>query len=193
MAKKFTKLTLGDVIPTPATAEVGQTIVVKTVDENGKPTEWEAAYGGARLVIDYTTEEETLNETIKNIDFTTDLTGKPLAIKNCLIKICGTVINNVDSDSTLRIGFSNKDSSVWNGFYCKPLNQPIALFIFASIDEQSRISILSQLSSANVSTSIVDASQSVNTTVIDKISISGNNYNKTHLAAGARIQVWEVL
>lgn len=28
--------------PAPATAEVGQAIVVKTVDENGKPTEWEA-------------------------------------------------------------------------------------------------------------------------------------------------------
>ena len=28
-------------IPVPATASVGQTIVVKSVDENGKPTEWE--------------------------------------------------------------------------------------------------------------------------------------------------------
>ena len=30
-------------IPVPTPAEVGQTIVVKTVDENGKPTEWETA------------------------------------------------------------------------------------------------------------------------------------------------------
>lgn len=30
-----------DVIPTPAIASVGQTIAVKTVNENGKPTEWE--------------------------------------------------------------------------------------------------------------------------------------------------------
>ena len=30
-------------IPNPPTASVGQTIVVKSVDENGKPTEWEAA------------------------------------------------------------------------------------------------------------------------------------------------------
>lgn len=29
-------------IPSPTTAEVGQTVVVKSVDENGKPTEWEA-------------------------------------------------------------------------------------------------------------------------------------------------------
>ena len=27
----------------PETTEVGQTIVVKAVDENGKPTEWETA------------------------------------------------------------------------------------------------------------------------------------------------------
>lgn len=32
----------GDYIPVPSTAEVGQTIVVKSVDENGKPTAWEA-------------------------------------------------------------------------------------------------------------------------------------------------------
>lgn len=32
-----------DYIPTPETAEIGQTVIVKSVDENGKPTEWEAA------------------------------------------------------------------------------------------------------------------------------------------------------
>lgn len=32
----------GDYIPIPQTAAVGQTIVVKAVDENAKPTEWEA-------------------------------------------------------------------------------------------------------------------------------------------------------
>ncbi len=34
---------VGDCIAPPATASVGQTIVVKAVDESGKPTEWEAA------------------------------------------------------------------------------------------------------------------------------------------------------
>ena len=33
----------GDYIPNPESAEIGQTVVVKSVDENGKPTEWEAA------------------------------------------------------------------------------------------------------------------------------------------------------
>lgn len=32
---------LPDYISTPTTASIGQTIVVKSVDENGKPTEWE--------------------------------------------------------------------------------------------------------------------------------------------------------
>lgn len=41
-----------DVVLAPATASVGQTIVVKAVDENGKPTEWEAAGGGEKYVID---------------------------------------------------------------------------------------------------------------------------------------------
>ena len=37
------KVNNGEYIPTPAQATVGQTIVVKAVDENGKPTEWETA------------------------------------------------------------------------------------------------------------------------------------------------------
>ena len=32
----------GDAIPVPTSATIGQTIVVKTVDKNSKPTEWEA-------------------------------------------------------------------------------------------------------------------------------------------------------
>lgn len=38
-------------IPAPATAEVGQVMVVKAVDENGKPTEWEAVNGSYDLVL----------------------------------------------------------------------------------------------------------------------------------------------
>lgn len=55
---------LGSMIPAPETAEVGQTIVVKAVDENGKPTEWEAAdmasgggsVGGIHLIARVVTE-----------------------------------------------------------------------------------------------------------------------------------------
>lgn len=39
-----------DTIPVPAIASPGQTIVVKSVDENGKPTAWEAADIGDLIV-----------------------------------------------------------------------------------------------------------------------------------------------
>ena len=47
----------GDYIPIPQTAAVGQTIVVKAVDESGKPTEWETAdmaSGGVDFITDET-------------------------------------------------------------------------------------------------------------------------------------------
>lgn len=47
-------------IPTPTTATVGQTIVVKAVDENGKPTEWEAK----DVVTQSGVTEERVNELI---------------------------------------------------------------------------------------------------------------------------------
>lgn len=50
------KSDIPDAIPVPATAEVGQVIAVKAVDENGKPTEWEAvAVGGGSgsFVVEY--------------------------------------------------------------------------------------------------------------------------------------------
>jgi hypothetical protein len=49
-----------NLVVAPSTAQVGQTIVVKTVDETGKPTEWEAANLKSewKLVEDIVLEEE---------------------------------------------------------------------------------------------------------------------------------------
>ena len=56
-----------DYVPSPDTASVGQILAVKTVDENGKPTEWEAVgfpsggeSGGIEKIIDFTTTEPTM-------------------------------------------------------------------------------------------------------------------------------------
>lgn len=55
-------------IPVPTTAEVGQTVVVKAVDENGKPTEWESmnmpSSGGSLIVtmVDATHASHTSTE-----------------------------------------------------------------------------------------------------------------------------------
>lgn len=55
----ISELTESGQIPNIQTAEVGQAIVVKAVDENGKPTEWEAASvgggGGGLPVVKLTT------------------------------------------------------------------------------------------------------------------------------------------
>lgn len=52
-----------DYVPSPDTAEVGQTIVVKAVDDSGKPTEWGAtdlaSSGGIEKLIDITTTGPT--------------------------------------------------------------------------------------------------------------------------------------
>ena len=74
-------------IPVPATAEVGQTIVVSAVDENGKPTAWDVADmasggGGSdnaenwRLV-----RKIILSENVQEIEITEDDNGKPFALK----------------------------------------------------------------------------------------------------------------
>ena len=53
----------GDAIPVPETAEAGQILFVKAVDENGKPVEWEAtdlsASGGSGCIASDTAPEDT--------------------------------------------------------------------------------------------------------------------------------------
>lgn len=56
---------VSDKATAPATAQIGQTIVVKAVDENGKPTEWEAAdlpEGGAAIIDVVELPTENINE-----------------------------------------------------------------------------------------------------------------------------------
>jgi hypothetical protein len=74
----------GGGIPIPETAEVGQTIVVKAVDENGKPTEWECAElpsGGERRLI----KEITLTEDTYTIDVNSDSEGKPFELTELIV------------------------------------------------------------------------------------------------------------
>ena len=176
-----------DCVRNPDTAAVGQTIVVKSVDENGKPAEWEATPLGLRKIIDYTTEEETANETVGYVEFFTDIDGNPISMKNCLLKFCGTLVNETDNDYHLRMDFLSKYTGTWYEFKPTAKNQDFAFCLMVSIDEQGRLSFieggnkrLSDISSHGI-------------TAIDKISIYTNHMGKTHIAAGAHIQVWEVM
>lgn len=73
-------------IPIPPTASVGQTIVVKAVDESGKPTEWEAADmasggsgGGLKYFGKVTISQNVTSLVITNVD------GTPLNAKRVVI------------------------------------------------------------------------------------------------------------
>lgn len=68
---------IADCIKAPATVEVGQTIVVKAVDETGKPTAWEAADMtdgvGLRLVAKVTTVENVASVEVTGLDINSDV------------------------------------------------------------------------------------------------------------------------
>ena len=75
----------GGGIPVPETAEVGQTIVVKSVDESGKPTEWEAAdlpsgaeKQGMELLTTFTVANDVNWVTISKCDDGTPFADKKL-------------------------------------------------------------------------------------------------------------------
>lgn len=53
-------------IPAPTTAEVGQTIVVKAVDENGKPTEWEPVTLPEQVQSDWNQNDSSAADYVKN-------------------------------------------------------------------------------------------------------------------------------
>ena len=80
-------------IPAPETAEVGQTIVVKEVDENGKPILWEAAdlpSGGSGSLNDNPLElinEITLEEDVHEVLFNTEADGTPLELEDFYVQV----------------------------------------------------------------------------------------------------------
>ena len=53
-------------IPVPTTAEVGQTIVVKAVDETGKPTEWEPVTLPEQVQSDWNQNDSSAVDYVKN-------------------------------------------------------------------------------------------------------------------------------
>lgn len=56
-------------IPVPTTAEVGQTVVVKAVDEGGNPTEWEPVTLPEQVQDDWNQNDATASDYIKNRPF----------------------------------------------------------------------------------------------------------------------------
>lgn len=103
-----------DFISTPPTAEVGQTIVVKAVDESGKPTEWEAVdlpsgdSGGGRLLGEITLSED-VNGTI-----IIPLNDNPFLYGKLLIEMNAQRVDNGDGQYMGTIFGGTKKSSIFH-------------------------------------------------------------------------------
>lgn len=69
-------------IPAPATAQVGQTIVVKEVDEDGKPVSWECADVAGQCTFHATA---TFDGTVSSIIISEDDSGNPMSLDECWI------------------------------------------------------------------------------------------------------------
>lgn len=84
------------------TAQVGQTIAVKSVDENGKPTEWEA--------VDFPKEvwekinEITVDEVVDAVEITTDHDGNPFSLKKMYIFL---TLPKYDYDGVTGTGYAD--------------------------------------------------------------------------------------
>ena len=105
----------GDYIPIPSTASVGQTIVVKAVDENGKPTEWEAADmasggGGWDLITDITLTEDGGGGSISKV--TRNDKGEEFEYRQCMVCLSGTIIDGWPSGARQYIYlYENNDAT----------------------------------------------------------------------------------
>lgn len=82
-----------EVIPNPTKAEVGQTLRVSAVDENGVPTAWEAAPSGKWRYIGRVTPEEDVISAALSVDSG----GRPFSLSRVLIQ--GVIAPNT-SDAT---------------------------------------------------------------------------------------------
>lgn len=76
-----------DFIQSPDTAEVGQTIVVKSVDETGKPTQWEAVDMASGGNSEYKfINQITLDEDTQVVAISTDANGNAFSYQNVFIR-----------------------------------------------------------------------------------------------------------
>jgi hypothetical protein len=97
--EEFARDLAEDVIPAPDTATVGQTIVVKEVDENGKPVSWECAdmaSGGDEWEL---INDITLTEPVPTIYVSTDKKGESFKLKKIELYVDGNSFT-VDTGAT---------------------------------------------------------------------------------------------
>ena len=113
-------------IPVPPTAEVGQTVVVKAVDENGKPTEWEPVTLPKQVQSDWNQNDNSAADYVKNrthyeeseyVDYVLNMSNTTIAGLS-MPEVGETItvkINGVESVETVK----EAESSLMGGVFYK--------------------------------------------------------------------------
>lgn len=186
----------GDYIPIPASAEVGQTIVVKAVDENGKPTEWEAAdVGGWELITDITLTEDGGGAT--GIGVTRNDKGEDFEYRQCMVCLSGTVIDGWPSGASQYIYlYENNDATGSSASALLSRLSPGAGGTeYKTIVEMSIFGNLVRLiacgGAADTSSLIIRNNTSIDTFRSIRLSCYGNSqWVVTPFAAGGRVVIY---
>ena len=191
----------GDYIPTPTTAQVGDILKVKAIDENGKPTEWECAKesggsGGGSAESSYPITPQidiTLEEAVRTMAITT-INGVPLKnYKFTAMRVY--VVNSVQAEKVTSEFIINIDSagkkpylSAGTGFICATSQQ----YWGGGIDLKNAFAwnIASGLTSPIYRTNIQSSSnpaELIKTEQFEELVIKSVS---TDIPAGTHIQIW---
>lgn len=199
---------LADRIAPPATAQVGQTIVVKTVDADGKPTEWEAAdmsAGGGETweLIAFGEMQEPAR-----LDITKDNNGLPFSLKSAQVFVRGAIsvtkasymrvsaerfTSSRDYDSYSVEAIFNKENPKVNLWYVLREKTMPMLFLELSDDiswKSADCQVLMGVHRHHVDQENVYGKDPLNH-LINKVSI-GQFMGNGNMAAGCKYEIWGV-
>lgn len=107
--EEFARKLAEDCIPAPATAKVGQTIVVTEVDGDGKPVKWECAdVGGGSYVL---LNDIVTTEAVSSVEINQSDDGTPYNLKAIYLEVGCTQLENMYGS----IGYSDNNVSMTVG------------------------------------------------------------------------------
>lgn len=176
-------------------ASVGDIIKVKAVDENGKPTAWEAAQmPGMRLI-----KSITIEEAVSSIaSFNTDDNGQPFDLT-----VIRVIVTNMFSSTILRIFISPNNTAVASdrGYYYFSGSPLIEIATdtskgcgSATIDMRRKAVETIITKSADVGMTTSFAAQPANTQheLIVRSIVIGTNNSSNLIPADTKIEVWGI-
>lgn len=175
-----------EAIPVPPVADVGQTIVVSAVDENGKPTEWEAAEfpagGGEKWELIKTLNFTEDTYSIDRIE--TDNNGQPFELIGYQVI---SVSGSVSANQQFRVNPLNNGLAVSStNAFCEPAwNASNHLYAEVKIDA-SRALWYKMGAGASINLRFAGRANANIT------QIGWGNFGSNYIKAGAVVEIWGV-